>query len=260
MSGRQPKAEQGFAVVAVLMIMSLVSLIVYVYIHASVAGSATIRMAGNRVRLEGLFYGGIETAAFTLIKSGETATNGFIRAASLDGGSVQIVSIPETSRIEINLASRELLAALFEKIGLKGGLADDYAGRILRWRSTSGQPFRHLEELRLIPGIPPDVLTRSMRYLTVYGERSTPQLEKADPLVRDLLRENGAPAEARGGGCLTCGAHRIFLTAAGVPLGSGHAEAVIRLFQGDSEPFRVLSFKTDASERYPFTTTPDQLR
>jgi general secretion pathway protein K len=111
----------------------------------------------------------------------------------------------EASRIDLNLAPKETLAALFKTLGAQPEEADYYAERIIGWRKKgeiAGEnqeatayrvaglaykprqaPFQSTAELWLVLGIPPVLTERALPFLTVYSGQSDVDAENAAPEV-----------------------------------------------------------------------------
>src|SRR5262249_40989547 len=114
--------------------------------------------------------------------------------------------VSETARIDLNSAPKELLSGLFVALGASRGQADNYADRIVGWRSPPpednnspneaanyrtagmpygprGAPFPHTGELALVLGIPEVMVARALPYLTVYSGQPQVNIFAAAPQV-----------------------------------------------------------------------------
>jgi general secretion pathway protein K len=113
----------------------------------------------------------------------------------------------EAARIDLNFAPRELFVGLFTSLGTAPSFADEYANRIIAWRSAhqsetitldpeaalyraAGRPygprraaFPHVGELWLVLGLPPALLERAMPHLTVFSGQSAINILDAAPQV-----------------------------------------------------------------------------
>ena len=111
----------------------------------------------------------------------------------------------EASRIDLNLASKEMFAGLFRTLGAQAEDAAYYADRIIGWRKkgeVAGEnveatayrvagiayaprqaPFQSAAELWLVLGIPPILKERALPFVTVYSGQSEVDLENAAPEV-----------------------------------------------------------------------------
>jgi len=114
--------------------------------------------------------------------------------------SVGVTFISEAARIDLNEAPMPMLAGLFAAFGVKSEDAVEFANRIVGWRDPPkegapkeggpkenaaseeelyrsaglrypprGGPFPHVDELRLVYGLPPALIDRIMPFVTVYS-------------------------------------------------------------------------------------------
>jgi general secretion pathway protein K len=116
---------------------------------------------------------------------------------------VVIMARSESARIDLNLASPELLAGLFLQLGVAPEEATNYAARVVDWRdeddrvekggaersayrglgrvdSPRNGPFVHVAELGLVLGIPAAVAAAAAPYVTVASGQ-----EQINPLLAD---------------------------------------------------------------------------
>jgi general secretion pathway protein K len=118
---------------------------------------------------------------------------------------VGVAFVSEAARIDLNTASKQMLAGLFAAFGVKSDDAVGYADRIVGWRSpppkdeTSvedglyrsaglkysprGAPFAHVSELWLVYGLPPALIERIMPFVTVYSGLVKVNVRDAAPEV-----------------------------------------------------------------------------
>ena len=111
----------------------------------------------------------------------------------------------EAARIDLNAASKGLLAGLFAVVGASPANANNYAERVIGWRTRPkpgtqsdeeglyrvagvaygprGASFTHVNELFLVYGIPRAVAERAAEYLTVYSGRRDVDIRYAAPEV-----------------------------------------------------------------------------
>jgi general secretion pathway protein K len=126
----------------------------------------------------------------------------------LGNASASVQFRSEASRIDINLAPRELLAGMFVSFGARPDDALGYADRIIGWRTKPepgqdpeaafyqaagrpyvprGAPFPHPGELYLVQGVPPVMIDRAMALVTVYAGRGQVDVIGATPDVLAAL-------------------------------------------------------------------------
>jgi general secretion pathway protein K len=212
---------------------------------------------------------------------------------------VGVTFVSEAARIDLNEAPMPMLAGLFAAFGVKSEDAVDYADRIIGWRDPPkegaasdeeglyrsaglkypprGGPFPHVDELRLVYGLPPGLIDRIMPFVTVYSGLPKVNVLDAAPEVIAALpgmtprllnafldkRESGAVDEQSLQGLLgpsqegaTVDASTAYRVQVRIAFDNGRqveSEAVI--LTGTTEaPYHVLYWRDDASNG------PGQLR
>ena len=121
----------------------------------------------------------------------------------------------EAGRIDLNAASKELLAGLFTTLGARPAAAEFYAERIVGWRTsvnpqgqdtetstyrTAGRtlwsspgPFPHTGELSLVLGLPEFFVERALPFVTVYsGQGQINIFDSAPEVIAALTRDDAA--------------------------------------------------------------------
>jgi len=119
----------------------------------------------------------------------------------LDRANATVEFRSETSRIDLNAASKPLLTGLFVALGARGGDAELYSDRIIAWRTAPQtariagpwpprlgrmlreDKFPHAYELSLVPDIPPGLIERALPFVTVYSGRPQVNILDAAPEV-----------------------------------------------------------------------------
>ncbi|MGC2776750.1 MAG: type II secretion system protein GspK [Bradyrhizobium sp.] len=202
--------EGGFILVAALWILiSLAGLagVLSVYLVNTAQG---LSLEDDRLRSAALVSASLELTAYQLSSSAKS-----LRAPAgsfsfrLDHARVSVAFRSEAARIDLNRASKEMLASLFEVLGARADDAGAYAERIVGWRTpaadtapdverdlyrTAGAdhmprtaPFENVEELRLVLNLPPALVDRAMPFVTVFsGRREIDPLEAAPEVVASL--------------------------------------------------------------------------
>ncbi|WP_244423328.1 type II secretion system protein GspK [Bradyrhizobium sp. ORS 375] len=284
--------EGGFVLVAVLWILiSLAGLAgaLSVYLHST---AQRLSLDDTRLRSAALASAGLELAAYRFVavpKTQRAAAGAF--SFRLDHAQVSVVFRSEAARVDLNHASKQMLANLFGVLGTRADKAGEYADRIIGWRTplsettadaerdlyrTAGvdymprnAPFAHAEELRLVLGLPPDLVDKAMPYVTVFsGRREIDALEAAPEVVAALpgMTQDGlksfldqraglrrearsvaaALGPARADATLDVGdAVRVWITV-GFDAGRRAAAEVVILLGDDDEPYRILAWRDDA--------------
>lgn len=123
------------------------------------------------------------------------------RDVSFGGGTVLVRVQDEAGKVDLNNASEELLAGLFQSLGLGGGDGAGLAAAIVDWRARRGQvaatagdagpqnaAFLSIEELRLVPGVTREVYDRVKPFVTIYSPAG-----RIDPLTAPAEVLRGVP-------------------------------------------------------------------
>ena len=113
----------------------------------------------------------------------------------------------EAARIDLNSAPKPLLAGLFTVLGASPDAANDYADRIVGWRTAATSeiedqdkevtayrnaglnykprqsPFTSVQELWLVLGLPKDLIAQALPFVTVFNEDAAVNIMEAAPQV-----------------------------------------------------------------------------
>ncbi|MCL2715552.1 MAG: general secretion pathway protein GspK [Alphaproteobacteria bacterium] len=274
-SGRSG-GEQGFALVAVLWIvlaLSSLALIFAAYVYASERGVA---VSDRALKTEALLSASLELTAWKLNLGNEKdrPAQGSFRF-SMNGADVAVTFISEAARIDVNFASREVLAALFVAVGGNREVAGAAADRIIGWRSRPAAagvsqeeafyeqagyaprlaPFAHVSELALVAGLPAPLLERARPFVTVFNGSGEVDATIAAPEVVAAVAAPtpGAAPTPDGAAAATPGAtsrrYRVETAIRYRNGGETDAEIVIALTTKD-EPYRVLSWQDDVRREH----------
>ncbi len=184
--------ERGFVIVPVLWILLML---------ASLAGILSVYLANtavalslndDRLRSVALVSAGLELTAYQLSSAAKptrpTTGTFFFR---LDHARVSVVFSSESARIDLNLASKEMLTNFFAVLGAEPRDAGRYADRVVGWRTPPtedtlegenslyraagarylprGAPFANVDELWLVLDLPPVLIERAMPFVTVFS-------------------------------------------------------------------------------------------
>jgi general secretion pathway protein K len=185
-------SEHGFVLVAVLWILAALAALATIFsIYLSNTAQA---LSANDVRLqaEALVSSSVELAAYQLSLAGDKARpmQGSFHYR-LDNADITVSFMSEAARIDLNAASKDLLANLFAGLGAGPEDAGQYADRIIGWRtppkadvvedevslyraaglaySPRQAPFAHVNELALVLGLPPALVDRALPFVTVFS-------------------------------------------------------------------------------------------
>lgn len=202
--GPAADGEAGFVIVAVLWILAALATLVMVY--SIFVSNTAVALTGvtDRVQTDAAFRAAIEMTCQRIL-NGEGESGG--NRLSMRVGSVDVTTsyVSEAARIDLNFASRDVLAGLITGFGEDPARAVNYAARIVAWRTkingtemddeanlyrTMGlnylprrAPFPHAEELWMVYGIPGFVVERMLPHVTVYNGRAGINLAEASEQV-----------------------------------------------------------------------------
>lgn len=203
-TARTTSGEDGFVIVAVLWILTALATLAMVYSIFVSNTALALTGATDRVQTDAAFRAAIEMTCHRILNG--DAGPGVGRIA-LRVGSVDITAtyVSEAARIDLNFASRDLLAGLMTGFGEDPAKAASYAARIVAWRTkvtgtemdeeanlyrTVGltylprrAPFPHVDELWMVYGIPAFVIARMLPHVTVYSGRAGINLAEASEQV-----------------------------------------------------------------------------
>jgi general secretion pathway protein K len=209
-----PSSQQGFVLVAVLWILLALSTLAAVFSIYVSASARALSLDDNALKAEALVSGSLELTAYqlSLADTKDRPASGSF-TFRMDDADVSVIFTSEAARIDLNLASKELLAALFAGLGANKGAANEAADRIIGWRtrptpnSTSDEAslyaaaglnygprqslFTHANELALVVGLPPALVERALPFVTVFSGSSDVDPDIAAPEVVAALQATG---------------------------------------------------------------------
>lgn len=198
--------EHGFVIVAVLWILAALSALAMIFSVYLSNSAQTMGINDTGLQAEALVSASLELTAYQLLLAGEKArpTPGSFQFR-LDNADVLVSFASEAARIDINFASKEMLANLFAGLGADQRAAKEYADRIVGWRtrpvantandeealynaaglpySPRQSPFTHVNELSLVLGLPAVLVDRALPFVTVFSGSSDIDVLIAPPEV-----------------------------------------------------------------------------
>jgi general secretion pathway protein K len=249
-----------------------------------------VRVYDQRVQAQALIIAGLELTAFRLIGFDDSTRPG---AGSFEfhlGGSSNFVDFhSEGGRIDLNFAAKPLLSGLFATLGAKSSDADSFADHIIAWRTKAPAgnqnpeadaykeaglpyrprqaPFQNTAELRLVRGLPAELVTAALPFVTVFNGRAEIDINEAAPeviaalpginpgSVADILKlrnsQNPQAVLALLGTArdsVAIGGRKAARASVHVTLGSGqkvNADVVILIVENGAEPYRILAWHDD---------------
>jgi general secretion pathway protein K len=199
-------SERGFVIIAVLWILVALSTLAMIF---SVYLSNSARALGATdigIQADALVSASLELAAYQLLLADEKdrPAQGSFRFR-MDDAEVLVAFTSDAARVDLNTASQEMLAGLFEVLGVEPKAADGIADRIVGWRTppkasaangedalylSSGltysprqAPFAHVNELSLVLGVTPAIIERALPYVTVFSKSADVDVLLAPPEV-----------------------------------------------------------------------------
>jgi general secretion pathway protein K len=202
--GVEQAAPDGFIVVAVLWILSLLATLVSIYVMFVLNTASAFSVRGDQFRGEGLVSAALELAAYQLATPREVRPTRGQFSFRMSEANVAVEFRSEAARIDLNAAPKEVLAGLFASLGAPPDNADDYANRIVGWRTAPakgddseaalykaarlkyaprGARFPHVDELSLVLDLPKSLVERALPLVTVYSGRAQVNVLDAAPEV-----------------------------------------------------------------------------
>jgi general secretion pathway protein K len=200
------RADDGFIVVAVLWILLALAALVSVFAIYVANTELAVSVNDDSVQAEALVSASLELTAYKLvtIRREDRPTHGAF-SYRLGRANVDVDFRSEAARIDLNKAPKELLAGLFTALGASYDNAQDYADRVIGWRTAPstdtadkevslyraaglnygprGGPFGDAAELALVLGLPPALVEAAMPYVTIYSGREEVNILDAAPIV-----------------------------------------------------------------------------
>ncbi|MEQ1783508.1 MAG: hypothetical protein ABMA14_19305 [Hyphomonadaceae bacterium] len=172
--------------------------------------SAVVVNAGSElVRMRTLADGGVRAAwsAWSAFADGRIDDFNALWACQAGEDVLLVQVLPERTRVDINMASEEMLAALYNGAGLTEQAAEDLAAATIDYRNFAGGtgdsaapvaegvartpegtfqrgPFQTIEELGYLPGMDAALFRAIANDVTVDGHSSEVYLDGASRLVK----------------------------------------------------------------------------
>lgn len=221
------RGSQGFALIVVAWFLVLTAAIATYVMANARTETAIARNVVAAASAEALADAAIAQTIFNQsneVEADRWKLDGEPHVIALLGGQATIRLYDESTKINPNLASTALIAALFEAAGVARSSARDIGAAITDWVDgdnapvafgaeairyrTAGRsyepanaPFESLDELQLVLGVTPERLALVLPYLTLHTKSEQPEATNAPPVVQRallLLRRSptSGPADA----------------------------------------------------------------
>jgi general secretion pathway protein K len=199
-------SERGFVIIAVLWILVALSTLATIFSLYLSNSARALGATDTGVQVDALVSASLELTAYQLLRADEKAipAQGSFRFR-MDNANVLVTFTSEAARVDLNAASKEMLAGLFEVLGAEQKAAAELASRIVGWR-TSSKPgaaddegalylaaglnysprqahFAHVNELSLVLGASPALVERALPYLTIFSKSADVDVLIAPPEV-----------------------------------------------------------------------------
>lgn len=197
--------DDGFIIVAVLWLLGLLAALVSIYAIYVANAAVSLSVNDDRVQAEALVSAALELTAYRATADEKSRPTQGNFAFRMGRSNVAVEFRTEAARVDLNAASKALLAGLFTALGVRGRDAEYYAERIVGWRSKDGgdgydneadayrsaglgyaprqAPFASVDELWLVLGIPPAVVEHALPFVTVYSGQPSIDIMDAAPEV-----------------------------------------------------------------------------
>ena len=205
---RRPDPRQsGFILVAALWILAALAALTVIFSLYLSSSARALRIEDESVQTKALISAAIELTAYRLLlgKDDERPAQGAFHLR-LGDDDLDVSFLTEAARIDLNAAPKEMIASFFTILGAKSDAADDYAERVVAWRTKPGgsvgaqseealyaaagrdylprlAPFVHADELALVLGLPPGLVERALPFVTVFSGAAGVDVLTAAPEV-----------------------------------------------------------------------------
>ena len=199
-------SERGFVIVAVLWILAALSALATIFSVYLSNSAQALAVNDTGLKAEALVSASLELSTYQLLLAGEEARPALGSFNfRLDNADVLVTFTSEAARIDLNFASKEMLAGLFTALGADQQASKEYADRIVGWRtrpvantandeealyaaaglaySPRQSLFTHVNELSLVLGLPPALVDRALPFVTVFSGSSNVDVLIAPPEV-----------------------------------------------------------------------------
>ena len=228
------RRQRGFALLLVIWVISLLAVLATSLLTDTRTQTLLVRNSLESARAGALAEAGVSLAINGLLDPNSQSrwpADGRERDISYDGGTIRVVITDENGKIDLNLASLEVLAGLFASRGLEPDLRASLLAEIDRRRSEASRSalpllsgrqllpanaptpkaFNSVQELGSLPGLSRATFDRVLPFLTVYSQsgfvnpltaprevlEAIPGIDP--PEVEALLAAQATPPGAAGG-------------------------------------------------------------
>jgi len=219
---RPQETQRGFVIVAVLWILIALSSLAVIFAVYLSASARAMAIGDTDLQNEALVSAGVELTAYQLILTGDDKRP--VQGAfqfRMDDANVGVTFTSEAARIDLNYASKDVLAAFFAGLGANKDAAAEDAERIIGWRTrpapgSSNEEearygalgyvprqslFTHVNELALVAGLSSALVDRALPFVTVFnGSSDVDDTIAAPEVVVAYKKKSGTSSDLFGGG------------------------------------------------------------
>jgi general secretion pathway protein K len=200
-------AHDGFIIVAALWILGALAALCSIYAAYIVSTVTDQAVDDDRLQAEASVSAALEVTTYHITRNKENRPTRGAFSLRTGRAAVMVSYRSEAARVDLNMASKGLLAGLFATIGARYLDAGIYADRIVGWRTKPaaqtndldqeasayrtagldyrprGAPFVHVDELWRVLGLPASLVERAMPYVTIFSGRPEINVLDAAPQV-----------------------------------------------------------------------------
>jgi len=216
------ETQRGFVIVAVLWILIALSSLAVIFAVYLSASARAMAIGDTDLQNQALVSAGVELTAYQLILTGDDKRP--VQGAfhfRMDDANVGVTFTSEAARIDLNYASKDVLAAFFAGLGANKDAAAEDAERIVGWRTRPAPGasneeearygalgyvprqslFTHVNELALVAGLSPALVDRALPFVTVFnGSSDVDDTIAAPEVVAAFNKRSGTSSDLFGGG------------------------------------------------------------
>jgi general secretion pathway protein K len=190
--GGSGRSRNGFIMVAALWLLAALATLATVASLYMAQSARALTAFDASLQSEMLTTAGFELTAYELSApaTAKHPTHGRFNFR-LANSAVTVEYVSEAARINLNMAPRAMFAGLFAALGAKPAAADQFADRVVGWRTMPKPnaedeeealyraaglnylprraPFNSVSELWLVLGLPPEIVERALPFVTIYS-------------------------------------------------------------------------------------------
>lgn len=217
MNNVMQKSRNGFALVIVIWILTLLSLMAGSFALSMRRESSVTTALKNNAQALALAESGIGLAQYMLkhadVERRWRGDGSVYRLSRSEGGEIRIKIVSEAGKVDINAGSQAQLSAVIKVVTNDSFQQQHLLNSILDWRDEddeprshgaekkqyqaaglkygpSNKPFQTVDELQLVQGVDEAVFARLQPLVTVYSGQSEVNLRVATPEVLQILDED----------------------------------------------------------------------